>query len=165
MTDTPELGRATDERLPDELRDTVDHAGHPMSLEQWQQIDAYLNPPDPPPASRPPVSPERQYLLDCLANGHDQLWWPTHTPEEFAAMLHEGAESDDEHWFADHHLTVHTTTPEPPADVEQPEQQSVPGRPADEVEAEDEAAGRNAAAGPDTVHVPGWSPPAPEPAQ
>jgi hypothetical protein len=147
----------TDDRLPDELRHETDHAGNPLSLEQWQQIDAWVNPTDPEP-ELPPVTLERQYLLDCLADGHHPIWWPTHTPDEFAAMLHEGAESDAEHWFADAILAAHTARPaddDPDPDDPDPDWT---GRPAADVEAEQADLGLNDGHDPVTTVQPAGEP-------
>jgi hypothetical protein len=139
MSDTDEpivLEHVLDERVPEELRQETDHAGHPLSVEQWEQLDRWFNPPEPEPAALTPASPEHQYVLDCLTGaGTDEegpVWWPTWTPAEFGRLLEAVAVSDQEH----------ATVAEPSI-----------GRPAAEVEAEEAAAGLNAGHDPVTTLV------------
>lgn len=137
-----------DERVPEELRSHTDHVGNPLSLEQWQQIDAWANPRPAADVAPPPVADERQYVLDCLTGGEladAPVWWPKHTPAEFAAMLAGVAENDGERWLADVWETFHGGTREQVVAFDAAPDVAPPsiGRPAREVEAEEAAAGLN----------------------
>jgi hypothetical protein len=136
-----------DDRVPEELRGHTDHVGNPLSLEQWQQIDAWANPQAvEPPAPGTPVSDERQYVLDCLTGltvGADApVWWPTHTPAEFGAILAAVAENDGERSVAAGWEALHAEREQVLAfDHSDWTDEPTVGRPSADVEAEERAAG------------------------
>jgi hypothetical protein len=162
MSDTDEpivLEHVLDERVPEELRQETDHAGHPLSVEQWEQLDRWFNPPEPEPAALTPASPEHQYVLDCLTGaGTDEegpVWWPTWTPAEFGRLLEAVAVSDQERWMAQNWETLHGPREflGNPFDENATVAEPSIGRPAAEVEAEEAAAGLNAGHDPVTTLV------------